>query len=65
LVSDFYKLSRRKCMACMQVSFDYMHNIIIMDKLIHHMICLYSYERFNGTLVLTPNIVWYAIVHSC
>jgi hypothetical protein len=47
LVSDFYKLSRRKCMACMQVSFDYMHNIIIMDKLIHHMICLYSVAKLE------------------
>jgi hypothetical protein len=49
-------------MACMQVSFDSMHNIRIMDELIHHMICFYSYEGFNGTLVLMPNIVRYAIV---
>jgi hypothetical protein len=31
----------------MQVSFDYMHNIIIMDKLIHHMICLYSVAKLE------------------
>jgi hypothetical protein len=49
-------------MTCMQVSFDNMHNIRIMDELIHQMICLYSYESFNGTLVLMPNIVRHAIV---